>query len=80
MGERGAEKRHDAVAHDTTDRAFVSMHGLHHAVEYRLQKIVRLFRIAVGDQLCRPLHVGKQHGYLFAFALQHVLGSTDSLG
>ncbi len=49
VGDRSAEKRHNAVTRDAADRAFVPMHGFHHAIEYRLEKAVRLFRVAVGD-------------------------------
>ena len=30
MGERGAKERHDAIAHDLVDGAFIAMHRLHH--------------------------------------------------
>ena len=49
--ERGAEERHDAVAHDLVDGALVAVHRLHHALEDGVQELARLLRVAVGEQL-----------------------------
>src|SRR5262249_58513888 len=51
MGNRRAEKSHDAVAHHQVHGALVVMHRLHHALEHRLKDGTRLLRIAFGDQL-----------------------------
>jgi hypothetical protein len=34
MRQRGAEERHDPVAHDLVDRPLVAVNGLHHALEH----------------------------------------------
>src|SRR6266436_3017829 len=53
MGNRRAEKGHDAVAHHEVHGPLVVMHRLHHAIEHRLEDGTRLLRIAFGDQLHR---------------------------
>jgi hypothetical protein len=49
MGNRRAEKGHDAVAHHEVHGPLVVMHRLHHAIEHRLEDGTRLLRIAFGD-------------------------------
>ena len=51
VGERRAEQRHDAVAHDLVDRALVAVDGLHHPLEDRVEDAAGLLGIAVGEQL-----------------------------
>ena len=36
VGDRGAEQRHDAVAHHLIDGAFVVVRRLHHVLEHRI--------------------------------------------
>ena len=48
VGERGAEQRHDAVAHHLIHRALEMMHGLHHPFQDRVKQLARHLRIAVG--------------------------------
>jgi hypothetical protein len=50
VGEGGAEEGHDAVAHDLIHRALVAVDGLHHAFQYRVKELARLFGVAVGKQ------------------------------
>jgi hypothetical protein len=80
MRERGAEQRHDAVAHDLIDRALVVVHGFHHAFEDGIEDLARLFRIAIGEQLHRALQIREQHRDLLALAFEGGLGSEDLLG
>ena len=75
-----AKQRHDAVAHHLVDRALIAVHGLHHALEHRVEELAGLFGIAVGQQLHRALEVGEQHGDLLALAFQGGLGGEDFLG
>jgi hypothetical protein len=70
VGDGGAEKRHDAVAHDLVHGALVAVHGFHHQVEDRIQELPRFFGVAVGEQLHGALEVGEQDGDLLALAFQ----------
>jgi hypothetical protein len=80
VGQRGAEQRHDPVAHHLVYRALVPMHGLHHVLEHGIEEVARLFGVAIGEQLHRALEVGEQHGDLLALALEGALRSQDLLG
>ena len=73
VGERGAEQRHDAVAHHLVDGALVAVDGLHHALEDRVEELAGLLGIAVGEQLHRALEIGEEHGDLLALALERGL-------
>ena len=80
MGQGRPEQRHDAIAHDLVHRALVAVHGLHHALQHRVEELPGLLRIAVGQQLHRAFEVGKQHGDLLALAFQGTAGGEDLLG
>src|SRR5262249_23464961 len=80
MGERGAEQRHDPVAHDLIHRALVVMNRLHHALEHRIQELARLLGVAIGEKLHRPSEVGEEHGDLLALPFQRRLGGDDPFG
>src|SRR5262245_55661598 len=80
MGDRRAEQGHDAVAQHLIHRAFVLMNGCHHALQHRVEELARLFGVAVGQQLYRPLEIGKQHGHLLPLAFEGGLGGEDFLG
>ena len=80
LGHRGAEERHDAVAHDLVDGALVAMNGLHHALEDGVEEPPRLLGIAVGEQFHRALQIGEEHGDLLALAFEGGLGGEDLLG
>src|SRR4030095_17013687 len=58
----------------------VAMHGLHHALEHGIEKLARLFWIAVGEQLHRALEIREEDSDLLAFALEGALGGQDLLG
>ena len=47
MGHGRAEQGHDAIAHDLVDRALVAVHGVHHALQHRVEELPGLFGIAV---------------------------------
>jgi hypothetical protein len=68
------KQRHDAIAHDLVDGAFVAMHGRHHAFQDGVEELPGLLRVAVGQQFHRALEVGKQHRDLFAFAFEGSAG------
>ena len=78
--DRRAEQRHDAVAQDPVDRAFVPMHRVHHDAERRIQNAPGVFRIGVLDQRERTLDVGEQHRHLLALALEGGARAQDALG
>ena len=80
MRQRCPKQGHDAIAHDLVDGAFVLVHGRHHAVEHRIEQLPRLLGVALGQQLHRPLEVGKQHRDLLALAFQSGAGGEDLLG
>jgi hypothetical protein len=56
------------------------MDGLHHPLQDRIEKLARLFGVAVGKQLHRALEVGEEDRHLLALALQGRLGGEDLLG
>jgi hypothetical protein len=70
MGERGAEERHDAVAHHLVHGALVAVDSFHHELEDRIQQLARFLWVSVGKQLHRAFYVGEQHGDLLPFALE----------
>ena len=80
VGQGGAEKRHDAVAHDLVDGALVAVHRFHQALEDRVQELPGVLRVAVGEQLERAFHVGEEHRHLLALPLERVAGPEDPLG
>jgi hypothetical protein len=80
MGERRAEQRHDAVAHDLVHRALVAVYGLHHAFDDGVEHSPGFFRVAVGQELHGSLQVGKQDRDVLALALQDTFGCEDLLG
>jgi hypothetical protein len=80
MGERRAEKRHDAVAHHLIHRALVAVNRFHHPFENRIQEPARLVRVALGEQLHRAFHVGEEDGHLLALAFDRRARGEDSLG
>jgi len=80
MGERGAEERHDAVAHHLIHGALVAVDGVHHPLEHGVENLARLLGITVGEQLHGALEVGEEDGDLLALALEGGLRSQDLLG
>src|SRR5215470_1014538 len=80
MGQRGAEQRHDPVAHHLIHRTLVSVDGLHHSLEYRVEQLAGLLGVAVGKQFEGTLHVREEHGDLLALTLEGVAGTEDLVG
>jgi hypothetical protein len=80
MGNRGAEKRHDAVAHHLIDGALVVMDGLHHVFEDRVEELLRILGVTVGQQFHRALEVGEEHRHLLALAFERRPGVKDLCG
>jgi hypothetical protein len=61
-------------------RALKAVHGVHHALQGRIEESLGDFWIKVPDQLGIPFEVGKQHGDLLALALQGTAGRENFLG
>ena len=49
VGQRGAEERHDPVAHDLVDRTLVAVDRFHHPFEHGIENLPPLLGIAVGQ-------------------------------
>src|SRR5258706_11465612 len=75
-----AEDRHDTVAHDLIDGAFVAVDGFHHALEHRIEQLAGVLGIAIREQLERALDVGEEHRDLLALALQRAAVAQDLFG
>ena len=73
------EQGHDAIAQHLVHRPFKAVHGVHHALQRRIEECLGRFRIKVTNQFGRPFEVGKQHGDLFALAFQGTSGGEDLL-
>jgi hypothetical protein len=73
MGQRRAEQRHDAIAHDLVDGALVAVDGLHHPLEDGVEELARLLGVPVGEQLHRALQIGEEDRHLLTLALQRAL-------
>jgi len=80
VGDRGAEQRHDAVAHHLVDGALVAMSRLHHPLEHRVEHPAGLLGIAVGQELHGALEVGEENRDLLALAFQDRARCEDLLG
>ena len=80
MGERRTKQRHDPVAHHLVHRTFEVVHRFHHVLDNRIEKLARLFRITVSEQLHGAFHVGEQHRNLLALAFECALRSENLLG
>ena len=70
VGNRRAKQRHNAVAQHLIDGALEAVHRVHHAVNGRIEELLRRFGIEAPDQLRRVLQVCKEYGNLLALAFQ----------
>ena len=77
--QRRAEERHDPVAQHLVHRALVAVDGLHQPFQDGVEQTPRLLRIAVSQELHRPLQVREQHRDLLALALDRLAGVEDLL-
>ena len=75
-----AEQRHEAVAEELVDRAFVVVDLGEGQLEEALEQTVHRLRPQPRGQLRRIGDVAKQHGHLLALALQRALRGEDLLG
>ena len=73
------EEGHDAIAQHLVHRPLKAVHGVHHALQRRIEECLGGFRVEIADQLRGAFEVGKQHGDLFALAFQGTSGGEDLL-
>ena len=80
VGNGGAKQGHNAIAEHLVDGALEAVHGVHHALDRRIEELLGGFGIEVPDEFRRVLEVGKEHRDLLAFAFQGTAGGQDLLG
>ena len=80
VGNGGAKQGHDAVAEHLVDGALEAVHGVHHAVDGRIEELLGGFGIEAADEFRRVFEIGKQHGDLLALAFQGGAGRDNFLG
>jgi hypothetical protein len=80
VGNGGTEQGHDAVPQHLIHRALEAVHGGHHALQGRIEELLRGFGIEATDEFCGVLEVGKEHGDLFALAFQSGAGGENLVG
>jgi hypothetical protein len=80
VGNGGAKQGHNAIAEHLIHRALEAVHGGHHALQGRVEKLLGGFGIKAADEFCGVLEVGKQHRHLLALAGQGGAGSEDFVG
>jgi hypothetical protein len=73
------EEGHDAIAQHLVHCPLKAVHGVHHAVQRRIEECLGDFRVEIADELRRAFEVGKQHGDLFTLACQGTSGTKDLL-
>ena len=76
----GAKQGHDAVAQHLVDRAFKTVHGVHHALQGGVEELLGRFGVETPDQLRGVFDVGKQYRDLLALAFQGTAGHENLLG
>jgi hypothetical protein len=79
VGQWRPEESHDAVAQHLVHRPLKAVHGVHHALQRRIEEGLGGFRVEVADQLRGAFEVGEQYGDLFTLAFQGTSGGEDLL-
>jgi len=80
MGNRRTEEGHNPIAHNSVHGALVAVDRLNHALEYRVEELLRVLGVAVSKQLHRALNIREQHGDLLPFTLEGCPGGEDLIG
>ena len=75
VGNGRPKQGHNAVAQHLVHRALVAVHGVHHAVQGRVEELLGGFGIEAPDEFRRVFEVGKQHRDLLALAFQSSAGA-----
>ncbi len=80
VGDRRAEERHEPVAEELVDRAFVAMHLGERGLEEAAEEDVHALGAEPLGQRGRADHVAEEHGDRLALALERAAGGEDLLG
>jgi len=72
VGDGCPEHRHQAVALQATDGAFVAMHGVHHDLDRPIQETLGVLGIAISDQFGGANDVSEQDSDVLALTLEGV--------
>jgi hypothetical protein len=80
VGNGGAKQGHDAIAEHLVDGALEAVHGVHHAVDGRIEELLGGFGIETTDEFRRVLEIGKEHGDLLTLTCQGGTGRQNFLG
>src|SRR5262249_57862940 len=80
LGGRGRAKQgQEPTARHIVHRALKPVHGVHHALQGRIEEGLGDFGVEVTDQLGIPFEVGKQYGDLLALTLHGAAGRENLL-
>jgi hypothetical protein len=77
---RRAKQGHNAIAHDLVHGPFVAVHSHYQALEYGIEELACLLRIAVGQERQRGFEIGEEYRHVFALAFQRTAGRQNLLG
>ncbi len=77
--DRCPEQRHESVAEELIDRAFVAVHLGKRDTEEAIDHAVKFLRPQLRRQAARPDHVAEQHGHLLALTLDGTPDGQDLL-
>ena len=80
VGNGGTEQGHNAIAEHLVHRALEAVHGVHHAVQRRVEELLGGFGVEAANQLGGVFEIGKQHRHLLALACQGTAGGENLLG
>jgi hypothetical protein len=70
VGNGSTKQGHNTVAEHLIHRALEAVHGGHHALQGRVEELLRSFGIEAADEFGGVFQVGKEHRHLLAFAFQ----------
>jgi hypothetical protein len=73
MRKRGAEQRHNPVAHYIAHRSLVAVNYGHHLLEYRVKELSSFPWISISQQLHRTLDFSEQGRDLLALPFERPL-------
>ena len=79
MRQGRTKEGHDAIAHDLIHRAFVPVHGGHHALQHGIEELARFLRVALGQEFHRAFEIRKEHRDLLALTFERTAGREDFL-
>src|SRR5439155_17416341 len=79
VGNRGAEERHDAIAQELVDGAFVAVHLTQDQLESSVHELMHLFGVDSFGNGGKSGDISEQDGHLLAFAFQRRPGGENFL-